>query len=179
MLRLIAVDRLVHFLLLASLAAALFLLAHNKAALDTDFRQVLGVLPGDFRSDGADLLGLLRRLLAISPGRLYLIGAGATAYAVLEGAEAVGLWLGRRWAEYLTFIGNSLFVPYEVWELSRGVSALKLAALVTNLVIVAWLLVAKRLFGLRGGAVAERAERNADSGWTALERATPDGVPDR
>jgi hypothetical protein len=49
---------------------------------------------------------------------------------------------------------------------------------VINLLIVIYLLVAKRLFGLRGGGKAERAERERDNGWPAIERATPAvGVP--
>ncbi len=80
--------------------------------------------------------------------------AAVAAYAVLEGTEAVGLWLGRRWAEYLTFVATVIFVPYEIYELTKNVSALKVLALVINLAIVAYLLFAKRLFGLRGGGKA-------------------------
>jgi hypothetical protein len=39
--------------------------------------------------------------------------------------------------------------------------------------VVVYLLYAKRLFGLRGGAAAEHAARALDSGWEALDRATP------
>jgi hypothetical protein len=35
------------------------------------------------------------------------------------------------------------------------------------------LLLAKRLFGLRGGVVAAHAERQRDVGWEALERTAP------
>ena len=42
-----------------------------------------------------------------------------------------------------------------------------------NLAIVIYLLFAKRLFGLRGGAAAEEALRERDVGLQALERATP------
>ena len=95
------------------------------------------------------------------------------AYAVLEGTEAVGLWLGRRWDEYLTFVATAIFVPYEIYELTKSVSALKVLALVINLAIVACLLIAERLFGLRGGGKAERAEHEEDTGWAPIERATP------
>ena len=64
-------------------------------------------------------------------------------------------------------------MPYEVDELIKGVTALKLVAFVINLAVAAYLLFAKRLFGLRGGGKAERAEHDADTGWTAVERATP------
>jgi hypothetical protein len=49
----------------------------------------------------------------------------------------------------------------------------KAIALVVNLAIVTYLLLAKRLFGLRGGAGFERAERRRDVGWEALERTAP------
>jgi hypothetical protein len=55
------------------------------------------------------------------------------------------------------------------------VSALKIVALVLNVAIAVYLLFAKRLFGI-GGAAADRAERERDSGWDALERT---GVPGR
>ena len=114
-----------------------------------------------------------RRLFAVSITNLYLVAAAAAAYAALEGTEAVGLWLGRRWAEYLTLVATAVFVPYEILELTRSISWLKLLTLVINLLIVIYLLAAKRLLGLRGGGKAERAERAEDSGWAAIERATP------
>jgi hypothetical protein len=39
--------------------------------------------------------------------------------------------------------------------------------------IAVYLLYSKRLFGLRGGGKAEKAEHDADVGWSALEQATP------
>ena len=38
---------------------------------------------------------------------------------------------------------------------------------------MAYLLFAKRLFGLRGGGKAERADHEEDTGWAPVERATP------
>jgi hypothetical protein len=46
-------------------------------------------------------------------------------------------------------------------------------ALIVNLAIVVYLLLAKRLFGIRGGAAAEEALRERDVGVEALLRATP------
>lgn len=91
----------------------------------------------------------------------------------MEAVEAAGLWLGRRWAEYLTFIATTIFVPYEVYELTKGISVLKVVTLTLNVAIAAYLLLAKRLFGLRGGGKAARAEYDADAGWAPIERATP------
>ena len=50
----------------------------------------------------------------------------------------------------------------------------KISALVINVAIVAYLLYAKRLFGLRGGVKAEEAARERDIGWDALERSAPE-----
>ena len=66
-----------------------------------------------------------------------------------------------------------MFVPYEIYELTKSITYLKVLALVINVLIVIYLLLAKRLFGLRGGGKAERAERDKDYGWPAIERATP------
>ena len=181
-LRLIALDRVFHFLVLTALAVALFLFAHDRAMLNADFTRILKDMQGGFggpvNNSNHGIVHDLRRLFAANITNLYLVAAAAAAYAVLEGTEAVGLWLGRRWAEYLTFVATVVFVPYEVYELTKSVTWLKLLALVINVVIVAYLLVAKRLFGLRGGGKAERAEREKDNGWAALERAAPGhGVP--
>ena len=66
-----------------------------------------------------------------------------------------------------------VFVPYEIYELTKSISPLKIVALVINVAIVVYLLVAKRLFGLRGGGRAQRAEYDSDTGWAPIERATP------
>jgi uncharacterized membrane protein (DUF2068 family) len=176
-LRLIAIERVIHFVVLSALAAAIFLFASNKAALNADFTKILndlqGGLSGSVTNSNHGIVHDLHDLFAISIANLYVAGTAVAAYALLEGTEAVGLWLGRRWAEYLTFLATVIFVPYEIYELVKGVSALKIIALVINLAIVAYLLIAKRLFGLRGGGKAERAEHDEDTGWAPIERATP------
>jgi len=180
-LRLIAVDRAIHFLVLALLALAVFLIAAHEQELRQRFYRLLadiqgGVGGGPFESTHTGLVGDLDRLFSLDRGTLHLVGAGLIGYALLEGAEAVGLWFQRRWAEYLTFVATTLLVPLEVYELTVRVSWFKLAALIVNVAIVLYLLLAKRLFGLRGGGALERAERERDIGWPALERGTP-GYP--
>jgi uncharacterized membrane protein (DUF2068 family) len=176
-LRLIALDRALHFLVLGVLSGGLFLFAHNKAMLHADFTKILkdlqGGLGGPVNNSRHGIVHDLQRLFGVSIRNLYLIAAAAAAYGALEATEAVGLWLGRRWAEYLTFVATAVFVPYEIYELTRSVTWLKLLTLAINLLIVSYLLLAKRLFGLRGGGKAEQAERDRDYGWPAIERATP------
>jgi uncharacterized membrane protein (DUF2068 family) len=180
-LRVIAVDRAVHFLVLGALAAAVFLFADNRAALDADFTRILkdlqGGLGGPAASSNHGIVHDLQHLFTVNIRNLYLVGAAIAGYGVLEGVEAVGLWFGKRWAEYLTFVATIVFVPYEIHELIKSITALKVVTLVINLAIAVYLLYAKRLFGLRGGGRVERAEREADTGWTAIERATPGATP--
>jgi uncharacterized membrane protein (DUF2068 family) len=178
-LRLIALDRIVHFVVLAILAAALFVFAHDRAVLDKYWLRIVRDLQagvgGPARDTSTGLIGELNKLFATNPAHLRLVGLVLAAYALLEGTEAVGLWFGRRWAEYLTFVATALLLVPEVVELVHTVTVLKVITLVINLAVVAYLLVAKRLFGLRGGGAAEAAERSGDTGWAALERATPVG----
>jgi uncharacterized membrane protein (DUF2068 family) len=176
-LRVIAAERVIHFLVLSALAAAIFLFASNKAALNADFTRILndvqGGLGGPVNPSHHGVVHDLQRLFAVTTSNLYLIGTGVAAYALMEGVEAVGLWFSKRWAEYLTFIATIIFIPYEVDELAKGVSALKLITFLINVAIAVYLIWAKRLFGVHGGRRAEDAEREHDSGWEAIERATP------
>ena len=64
----------------------------------------------------------------------------ACAYAALYATEGVGLWLQKRWAEYLTTIATASLIPFEIWELTRGASATKVAALAINIAIVIYLI---------------------------------------
>jgi uncharacterized membrane protein (DUF2068 family) len=177
-LRVIAVDRALHFVILAILAVAVFLIASHEQQLREDFYRVLadiqgGVGGGPLQGDHHGLVGDLDELFSLQKGTLHLIGAGLAVLAVIEAAEAVGLWYGRRWAEYLTFVVTTLLIPLEVYELTATVSWFKVVALLVNLAIVVYLLAAKRLFGIRGGYAVELAEREHDTGWDALVRLSP------
>jgi uncharacterized membrane protein (DUF2068 family) len=174
-LRIIAIDRAIHVVLLAALAIAVFLVAAHELGLRRVFYRVVNAAEGS--STGVQhthgIVGTIAHVLTLRSSTLYYVALAAAAYAVLEGLEAVGLWYQRRWAEYLTFVATTVFLPYEVYELTRTVTAFKVIAFVINLAIAIYLLFAKRLFGLRGGAAAEGRERERDSGWEALERTAP------
>jgi uncharacterized membrane protein (DUF2068 family) len=86
------------------------------------------------------LLGQLIAVVAgLSPHRLEELALGAFTIALLFITEGVGLWMGKRWAEYLTVIATTLFVPVEIVQLVRLVTATRLAALLINLAVVAFL----------------------------------------
>ena len=174
-LRVIAIDRALHFVVLAGLAALLLVFANHVASLHRLFLRVVSDYGGQSHVPKHGLAHDIERLVTLQSGTIRIVALVAALYALLEGAEAVGLWFMKRWAEYLTFVATTALLPLEIWELTRRISPFKIVALVVNLAIVIYLLLAKRLFGLRGGAKAERAERERDTGWEALERTAPVG----
>jgi uncharacterized membrane protein (DUF2068 family) len=104
-----------------------------------------------------------QHILSSKPHTLSLIAAGLFAYAALQLVEGVGLWLLKRWGEYVAVVGTSAFNPLEVYELVERVTVLRVGALIVNLAAVAYLVWTKRLFGLRGGHAAFEAERHSES----------------
>jgi uncharacterized membrane protein (DUF2068 family) len=179
-LRLIAIDRAIHFVILALLAVAIFLFSADRAELHATFYRVLADLQGGLRGPAINSHGFvhsLDHLLSLQSGELHRLGYIIAAYAAIEGLEAVGLWFAKRWAEYLTFIATTALIPLEVHEIAVRVSVLKIATLLVNIAVVAYLIYAKRLFGIRGGARADEELRARDVGWEALERTAPAHVP--
>lgn len=90
---------------------------------------------------------LVQQLVAVamglSPGRLEVLTLGAFLYAGLFATEGLGLWLGERWAEWLTVVATGSFVPIEIFEILQRLSLPRVGALVLNLAVVAYL--ARRL----------------------------------
>jgi uncharacterized membrane protein (DUF2068 family) len=178
-LRLIAVDRAFHFLILSLLGVGVLAFEADRAGLRAPFYRVLtdiqgGVAGGPVQNTGH--VGILRdldKLFSLRSGTLEEIGIALLAYGLLEATEAVGLWFGKRWAEYLTFLATSILLPLEIYEIVHGGTVLKAVGFIINLAVVVYLLFAKRLFGLRGGGAAEQARRSREVGWDAVERATP------
>jgi uncharacterized membrane protein (DUF2068 family) len=178
-LRVIAVDRAFHFLILLLLGIGVIAFAGNETSLRDSYYRILtdlqgGVAGGPVQSSGhVGILHELDKLFSLRSGTLRGVGIGLLAYGLLEGVEAVGLWFAKRWAEYLTFLATSILLPLEVYEIIHRRSGLKIVGFIVNLAVVAYLLFAKRLFGLRGGGKVDEQERAHDTSWEAIDRTTP------
>jgi len=83
-------------------------------------------------------------LARLQSSRLSLVGALAFLYAGLFLVEGIGLWMERRWAEYLTIIATSSLVPFEVYELVRHVTFPRAVTLAVNLLVVGYLVLRVR-----------------------------------
>ena len=86
------------------------------------------------------------------------MATGVLAYGALELLEGVGLWLMRRWGEYVAAVGTSVFIPLEVYELVERVTWVRVAAMVVNVAAVIYLLWTKRL---SASAAARRRSRRS------------------
>ncbi len=177
-LRLIALDRVLHFVILVALSIGVLAIADNEASVRSRFYRILtdlqgGVGGGPVQTSGhVGILGEFDKLFSLRSGTLRELGIGLLSFGLLEGVEAVGLWLTKRWAEYLTFIATTLLLPLEVYEIIHKGTALKVIGFIINLAVVVYLLFAKRLFGLRGGGAVDQAERARDMSWGTISQAT-------
>ena len=90
---------------------------------------------------------ILDKVDLIDAQRLREIGFATFAYSALALTEGIGLLLAKVWAEYLTLVLTISFLPWEMYELIRRPSWMRLALLVINLLVLwylVWLLKRKR-----------------------------------
>jgi uncharacterized membrane protein (DUF2068 family) len=175
-LRLFAVERFLRAVLFGALAVALWRFVAARASIEAALNRDMPIVRDIFRDVGVDishskLYGLVQHALTLSSGTAMLLAIGVTAYAAIEVVEGVGLWLARRWGEYFAMIATSLGLPLEIYDLTRKVSWIALVLLAVNLALVVYLVITKRLFGIRGGKAAYDARLRSESVLEAAERA--------
>ncbi|MGI8803307.1 MAG: DUF2127 domain-containing protein [Solirubrobacteraceae bacterium] len=136
LLKLIAAERLLRAVALIAIGVVLITHAHTDwGATINDAARHLGLDPS---RNG--IQRLIDKVRTISPNRYVVFGVLAIAYGILEGVEGYGLWRRRRWAEYLTVVATSLLFIPEIYEISKRATAGKVAALIVNAIIVAYLI---------------------------------------
>lgn len=173
--RVLAVERVARRLVFILLAIGVFKVGSSKTRLKESFDNEMPLIRPlaeqiGWNADDSKIVNGIEKAFSFSPATLNWIAVGLLAYAAVELIEAVGLWLVRRWGEYFAVVTTSVFIPFEVYELTEKVTALRAGALIVNVAAVLWLLWSKRLFGLNGGGEAYHAEHSAESLLT-VERA--------
>jgi uncharacterized membrane protein (DUF2068 family) len=68
------------------------------------------------------------------------IGAAVFIYAALDLIEGTGLYLEKVWAEYLTLAITASFLPWEIFEVLRRVTWIRMGLLVVNAMVLLYLL---------------------------------------
>jgi uncharacterized membrane protein (DUF2068 family) len=167
-LRVFAVERFLRFLIVGGAAYGAWRFRSDRAGIQRAYDHALPAIRAlytdlGFNVSHSKLLGLVHHAFALSPRWLTLLAAGLAVYALIELAEAAGLWLGQRWGEYLAAAATSIFLPYEIYDLTGKITWLRIAALVINLLLVIYLVWTRRLFGVRGGKAACEARLRSAS----------------
>ena len=142
LLRLIAVFKFFKAATLIALSAGAFKLLHKDVGdVAEHWVEILKFDPGNRFVEAA-----LEKASMISPGQIKKLGLVGLLYAALFLAEGTGLWLQKRWGEWLTVIITGSLVPVEIYEIFRHPSVVKVAVLVVNVGIVFYL-----IYRIRGG----------------------------
>lgn len=72
--------------------------------------------------------------------RLVEVGVGAFLYAGVFLVEGTGLWRCKRWAEYLTVLVTTSFLPFEIVALAHRFTPIRAITLILNIVVVIYLI---------------------------------------
>jgi uncharacterized membrane protein (DUF2068 family) len=184
-LRVFAVERFIRFVVFAAAAYGVWRFKYDRGHIQQAFNHDLPAIRELYRDLGFDfdhskLIGLIQHSFTLDARTLTYLAIGLVLYALIELTEGVGLWLGQRWGEYFAMVATSVFLPYEVYDLTVKVTWLRIGALVINLLLVVYLVWTKRLFGLRGGRRAYEARLRTESfievEQAALAAAAPDNA---
>jgi uncharacterized membrane protein (DUF2068 family) len=167
-LRVFAVERFLRALVFLGLAYGLWRFKYARQSIDATFDRERPIARELFRQlgyniDNSKLVGLIQHALTLSGKSITLLAAGLAAYAIVEAVEGTGLWLARRWGEYFAMVATSVGLPLEIYDLARKVTATTLVFFLVNLALVLYLVLTKRLFGVRGGLPAYEARLRSES----------------
>ena len=161
-LRLIGGFKFASGLLLVGLGVGLFRGAGGDPGDEAEY--LIAALKLD--PDSRYIHALIARVADVTPGQLRAIGVGTFLYALLYLVEGTGLWLRKHWAEYLTVVATTGFLPLEIHELIQRITVVRVLAFTINVALVIWLVLNKHLFGVRGGERTLHEGKELD--WAAV-----------
>jgi uncharacterized membrane protein (DUF2068 family) len=136
LIRLIALFKLLKAVLLIAVGmGALHLIHKDVASVVEHWVRMLGLDPGNRYVDRA-----LEKAGNLTPDKMKQLGVGSFIYAALFLTEGIGLWMVKRWAEWFSVIITSSLVPFEIYEICRHPSPIKILVLIFNIAVVAYLI---------------------------------------
>jgi len=75
----------------------------------------------------------------LTDGQLLAMAFSALLYSAVRIAEAIGLWLQRQWAQWFGLLSSGLYIPVELFEITRGTTWPKATVLLVNAGVVGYL----------------------------------------
>lgn len=109
----------------------------HKDLVDLMTRLIIGLR---FDPEGHLVNLVLEKVAMINPHRLREISIAIFCYAALDIIEGVGLAMEKMWAEYLTLVLTASFLPWELFEIIRHITVLKIILIVLNTLVVVYLI---------------------------------------
>jgi uncharacterized membrane protein (DUF2068 family) len=82
---------------------------------------------------------LMEWFSGLSVSRIHALRIVTLVYAAVFAVEGVGLWMEKRWAEWLTTIITASLIPLEAWEIFYRPTIGKVLILLANVAVVAYL----------------------------------------
>jgi uncharacterized membrane protein (DUF2068 family) len=167
-LRLLAVERWGRGVLIILAAYAIYRFRAHHDAIQRGFDEDLPLIRPlaaklHFNLDDSAIVHSIRTVINAQTGTLAWIAVALLGYGMLQLIEGTGLWLLRRWGEYFAVVATSLGLPVEIYELIEKITVFRIVAFAINIAAVLYILLSKRLFGLRGGKAAHEAQRHEAS----------------
>lgn len=167
-LRLLAVERWGRGVLIILAAYAIYRFRAHHDAIQRGFNEDLPLMRPlarklNFNLDDSSTVHTIQSAINAQTSTLAWVAIGLLGYGVLQLVEGTGLWLLKRWGEYFAVVATSLGLPIEVYELIEKLTTFRIIAFVINVAAVLYILLSKRLFGLRGGKTAYEAKRHEAS----------------
>jgi uncharacterized membrane protein (DUF2068 family) len=136
LLRLIAVFKFLKSASLIALSVGLFRTIHGNLGERLEhWVSALRLDPGNRHVEA-----FLMRAANLDSTQIKKIGLVGLLYAGLFLLEGTGLWLQRRWGEWVTVVITGLLVPVEAYEIYKHPSGAKVSVLVFNVAVV-WYLI--------------------------------------
>jgi uncharacterized membrane protein (DUF2068 family) len=166
--RLLAVERFVKGTLVLLAAYGVFRFRSHRDAVQRAFTEDLPLIRPladklHYSLEDSSIVHTLRTVIEARSTTLLWVAMGLLLYGGLQYTEGIGLWLLKRWGEYFAVVATSIFIPIEVYELTQRITWIRVGALIINIAAVLYIVLSKRLFGLRGGHPAYLAERHDTS----------------
>ena len=164
-LRFLAIERFAKGALVLLAGYGVIRFRTNRNAVQRAFDEDLPLLKPladkiGWNLEDSSVVHTIRTVIEAESKMLLYVALGLILYGVLQLIEGTGLWLLKRWGEYFAVVATSLGLPIEIYELTEKITIFRVGALIVNVAAVLYILLSKRLFGLRGGRAAYEAERH-------------------
>jgi uncharacterized membrane protein (DUF2068 family) len=165
-LRLIAFYKLAKTVLFIGIGIGLMQVMHHNVA---ELLRVYVIDPLHFDPENRFLREILDKASELTDHRIEFFGYAAFFYAAVFGAEGIGLYLRKHWAEYMVLISTGSLLPVEFYEIYLQLAWWKVWVVLGNLAILIYL-IHRLLLDARNSAQYSRR-------LAAEQGVTPEAIP--